>query len=244
MNYKHILVLVGVMLAMASTFIPSTASAQRCLYHKVIRDGNGQVVEEICANTPKQMSVVTGVIGVQDPDRSVSTHSSPTGAGSTVSAAQRWVTTNGGGYYQQAPPRPSDQRTARQLRDSILTGIQVTSFEDALSGAVDRGIRDGQHEQLMEAIRQLTEQLDDINQRLRGVAASNTALRRQLEADRARLERELRQAKVAARQARTQPPPTKAPPAKDGSSDAKSEPKKVVPPSGVNPWMTGTVKKK
>jgi len=227
MERKIILVLVSFVLAVASTFNPGVAQAQNisgCKHFEVEYDADGRVIKRTCLETSRDLALYPGIKAGEDRDRSGSSMVSPGKASSHVSTAYRWGTTNGDGGLQQVPPRPYDRRTEREIAASLVEGIRVTGFEAQAHQAAREGIAYGQHVQVMTAIGGLQGELDAINRRLGSLAASDTALRAQLEADRGRLERELRQAKATSRQT-TVPQPIKPPLATGGGGSTSKAPK-------------------
>lgn len=184
-RFTFLLVLTGLL----TTLFSSNALAQECpngLFSYVQLDERGNGVR-VCAKSTRQATQAVAAIGVLDPSRAVSTHVDPSDASAHVSSGFGRVGMSGGPAYGFHPP-PDDPRRAWGIRDSLLDGIQGTSFEAQTRDAADRGVRDGQHRQVMDRLDELEETLlariTDLELRLRGaIAVGNKDLERKFRAE-------------------------------------------------------------
>lgn len=132
-----------VFFSLTSTF--ALAQERPCRFSVQQTKPDGTVVS-VCADNARQINAAATALGSLDPRRSSSTYVSPDTAVTNLSSG--YPPGYGqvlGGYY----PPPDDQRQARAIRDSILDGVRVTTFEDQLRQATDGAIRDGQHAVVM-----------------------------------------------------------------------------------------------
>jgi len=191
---KMILILSATLVvAILSTLTPSRVSAQDgCRFEFESVDSDGTRIK-VCADTPRQISSAATAVGSLDRARAASTRTSPASASTSISPAVDAYPLYGfggqgyGGYYLP----PDDPRRAWEIRDAILSGIQVTSFEDQLREASDRGIRDGEHAAEMAAIEGLHAEIERQRSYLAGaIATGNADLERKFAARVADLERQ------------------------------------------------------
>ena len=215
--------LLSLLLAFAGILFTPTASAEDRPCRFFLRSMKDGTEVSVCADNVRQINAAFTAIGSLDPRRSASTFTSPAFAGTNLSSG--YPPGYGFGYgegFGYVPP-PDDPRQAWAIRDALLGGVRVTSFEEQLRRADDDGIRDGQHAEVMQGLEAIKAELARARANLlTAIRTGNADLARKFESRIASLEQKLQEkAKVPAKD---EPKP--------GEAKAKDEPApkmKLVP---------------